>query len=186
MKVAEPEVKTSGGIILPDSVQKRPTAGEVVAVGDGNTAVGPAVTMKLTPGQTVLYSRFGIGAQDVTWESQPYVLIREDDCIGIMPKPGVHASDIPDMKPIGDRVLVAVQEEEGVTVGGVLLPDAAKEKPVMGVVHAVGDGKGEEEMDVAVGDKIVYFKYAGDPMETPDGRKWTVLRQNDILCKTRK
>ena len=56
----------------------------------------------------------------------------------------------------------------------------------MGVVHAVGGGKGEEEMDVAVGYRVVYFKYAGDPMETPDGRKWTVLRQNDILCKTRK
>lgn len=41
----------------------------------------------------------------------------------------------------------------------------------------------EDAMELKVGDRVVYFKYAGDPMETPDGKKWVVLRQDDILCK---
>ena len=50
-------------------------------------------------------------------------------------------------------------------------------------MHRVGFGKEEEPMDVQEGDRVVYFKYAGEPMETPDGRKWVILHQNDILCK---
>ena len=67
VKVAEPEVKTTGGIILPDSVRKRPTSGDVVAVGDGHTAER-TVKMTLKAGDTVLYSKFGIGSIDLTWQ----------------------------------------------------------------------------------------------------------------------
>jgi len=182
IKVASAEAKTTGGIILPDSVKKRPTSGDVVGVGNGNTG-GKPYKMTLKEGDTVLYGRFGIGVTDVTLGEDQFVLIREQDCIGVMPTSGAHASDIPKMTPIGDRILVKISEEKGVTMGGVLLPDAAKEKPVFGQVVACGPGSEEDPMEVEVGETVVYFKYAGDPLETPDGQKWVVLRQNDVLCK---
>lgn len=110
-----------------------------MAVGDGKVE-GETLEMKLQPGTTVLYGRFGIGCTDVEVNGQPHLLIREDDCIGVMPKSDVNAADIPQMQPVGTRVLVRVTEESDVTVGGVLLPSAAKEKPVMGEVVAVGWG----------------------------------------------
>lgn len=118
---------------------QRPTSGDVVGVGEGNTVTGKK-EMTLKEGDTVLYGRFGIGCTDLKMGDGDYVLIREDDIIGKMPRPGASASDIPEMTPMGTRVLVRVTEESSVTVGGVLLPDAAKEKPVMGEVHAVGPG----------------------------------------------
>jgi chaperonin GroES len=70
-----------------------------------------------------------------------------------------------------------------------VLPESAREKPVSGEVVRAGRGKQEEdgtvsEMSVAAGDQIVYFKYAGDNMETTDGSKYVVLHEQDILCKT--
>jgi chaperonin GroES len=83
-----------------------------------------------------------------------------------------------------------VQEQAGVTSGGVLLPDAAKEKPIAGEVVRVGAGKASPEdgsrtpVKVAPGDRVLYFKYAGDNMETPSGAKYVVVHESDILCKT--
>ena len=85
---------------------------------------------------------------------------------------------------------VQVEESSEVTVGGVLLPDSAKERPMSGTVVTVGEGKydtdkGERKKPkVAAGDRVLYFKYAGDAMETPEGDKYTVVHENDILCKT--
>ncbi len=73
-------------------------------------------------------------------------------------------------------------------MGGVILPDSAKERPLSGEVVRAGPGKRQEDgtrkaPKVQPGDKVVYFKYAGDNMETPDGTKFVVLHEQDILCK---
>ena len=70
------------------------------------------------------------------------------------------------LKPLGDRVVIRVLEKEEKTASGIFLPDTAKEKPSQGEIVAVGDGKildnGQREaMEVKVGDKIIFSKYAG-------------------------
>ncbi len=85
------------------------------------------------------------------------------------------------LKPLFDRVLVQVAEVKAATKGGVLLPESAKEKPAVGTVVAAGPGKKDEEMKLSVGDKVVYFKYAGDKMVDDKGVEYVVLHQNDVL-----
>ena len=91
-------------------------------------------------------------------------------------------------KPLGNRVVVEPQEgEEQMSAGGIYIPDTAKEKPQEGVVIAVGPGRLSDEgarvpMEVAVGDTVVYSKYAGT--EYKEGEiEYLVLREDDILFK---
>jgi chaperonin GroES len=91
------------------------------------------------------------------------------------------------LRPLDDRVVVEPVEAEEVTAGGIVLPDTAKEKPQRGTVVAVGAGKlldnGERgELSVAVGDEVIYGKYAGSDVEV-DGREVKILRESDILAK---
>lgn len=77
---------------------------------------------------------------------------------------------------------------ESVTSGGVMLPDSAKERPLSGVVVRTGPGKRKEDGTVEKpkvkdGDKVLYFKYAGESMETTKGEEFVVLHETDILCK---
>lgn len=174
--------------MLPTSAQKRPTSGDVVAVGDGQVG-SKKHEFSLKSGDTVLYSKFGIGATDLLIQGEEHILIREDDVIGVMPRSAATADDIPELKPIGDRVLIKVKEQGEVTVGGVILPDSAKERPVSGTVVRVGTGKlnddgTRKEPKVKEGDSVVYFKWAGDAMETPSGDKYVVLHESDILCRS--
>ncbi|MBO5313797.1 MAG: co-chaperone GroES [Prevotella sp.] len=84
------------------------------------------------------------------------------------------------IKPLGDRVLVlpAPAEEK---VGGIIIPDTAKEKPLNGTVVAVGNGTKEEEMILKVGDNVLYGKYAGTELEF-EGEKYLIMRQSDVLA----
>ncbi len=91
------------------------------------------------------------------------------------------------LKPLDDRIVVEPVEAEEVTAGGIVLPDAAQEKPQRGTVVAVGPGKlldsGERgELSVALGDVVIYGKYAGSDLEV-DGREVKILRESDILAK---
>ena len=85
------------------------------------------------------------------------------------------------IKPLADRVLVEPAAAEEKTVGGIIIPDTAKEKPLQGKVLAVGNGTKDEEMVVKEGDTVLYGKYAGSELEF-DGKKYLVMRQNDILA----
>ena len=90
------------------------------------------------------------------------------------------------LKPLGDRVIIKVLEEEEKTSSGIVLPDQAKEKPQEGEIKAVGPGRvlddGKRmEMDVKVGDKVVYSKYAGTEIKI-DGEEYLILRRDDILA----
>lgn len=90
------------------------------------------------------------------------------------------------LKPLGDRVVVKVLEEEEVTKGGIVLPDTAKEKPQKAEVIAVGPGKlldngTRAPMEVKVGDKIIFAKYGGTEVKV-DGEEYLILRESDILA----
>jgi chaperonin GroES len=91
------------------------------------------------------------------------------------------------IEPLADRVILKPIEKEEVTKGGIVLPDTAREKPQEGEVIAVGPGRMGEDgkripMDVKVGDKVVYAKYAGMELKYED-EDYLVLRESDILAK---
>jgi chaperonin GroES len=87
--------------------------------------------------------------------------------------------------PLDDRVVIKQSEAEDKSAGGIILPDAAKEKPQKGKVVAVGPGKmmddgKRSEMSVKKGDEVLYAKYLGNDVEI-DGDKYVILHENDIL-----
>jgi chaperonin GroES len=89
------------------------------------------------------------------------------------------------LKPLEDRVVVKPQEAEAVTAGGIVLPESSKEKPLMGKVVAVGDGKlldsgARGEMSVKKGDVVLYGKYGGSEVEV-DGVEYKILRETELL-----
>ncbi len=84
------------------------------------------------------------------------------------------------IKPLADRVLVlpAPAEEK---VGGIIIPDTAKEKPLRGKIIAVGNGTKDEQMVLKEGDEVLYGKYAGTELEY-EGEKYLMMRQSDVLA----
>jgi chaperonin GroES len=89
------------------------------------------------------------------------------------------------LRPMQDRIIVKRVEEETKTAGGILIPDTAKEKPQQGEVVAVGKGKVLEDgkvlpLDVKVGDKVLFGKYAGTDIKL-DGKDYLIMREDDIL-----
>ena len=85
------------------------------------------------------------------------------------------------IKPLADRVLILPAPAEEKTIGGIIIPDTAKEKPLQGTVTAVGTGTKDEEMVVKVGDIVMYGKYSGTEIEV-EGVKYLMMRQSDILA----
>jgi chaperonin GroES len=92
-----------------------------------------------------------------------------------------------DLKPLGDRVIVEVLEEEQMTVSGIVLPDTAKEKPQRGKVLAVGPGPRDDDgeyiaMDVEEGDEVIFSKYGGTEIKLGADVD-LILRESDVLAK---
>lgn len=90
------------------------------------------------------------------------------------------------LRPLGDRVVIQPTPREEMTKSGIVLPDTAKEKPQEGTIVAAGPGRlndeGEREpMDVQVGDKVLYAKYAGTEFKV-DGDEYLIVSQKDILA----
>jgi chaperonin GroES len=90
------------------------------------------------------------------------------------------------MKPLADRVIVKPSPAEEKTKGGIILPDTAKEKPVIGEVVAVGPGKVTDDgkkvaLEVKVGDKVLYGKYSGTEV-TVEGEELLIMREADIFA----
>ena len=85
------------------------------------------------------------------------------------------------IKPLADRVLIEPAPAEEKTIGGIIIPDTAKEKPLQGKVLAVGNGTKDEEMVVKEGDTVLYGKYAGTELDFV-GKTYLVMRQCDILA----
>jgi chaperonin GroES len=93
------------------------------------------------------------------------------------------------LKPLGDRIIVEVLEEEETTMSGIVLPDTAKEKPQRGTVLAVGPGRYEDgnlvPLDVVAGDEVIYSKYGGTEVKVGVD-EYLILRESDILAKVDK
>ena len=85
------------------------------------------------------------------------------------------------IKPLADRVLILPAPAEEKTIGGIIIPDTAKEKPLKGEVVAVGQGTKDEEMVLKVGDTVLYGKYAGTEVTVED-KKYLIVRQSDIMA----
>lgn len=85
------------------------------------------------------------------------------------------------IRPLADRVLIQPAQAEEVTVGGIIIPDSAKEKPLKGLVVAAGKGTKDEEMLLKEGDTVLYGKYAGTEIEL-EGEKYLIMRQSDVLA----
>lgn len=85
------------------------------------------------------------------------------------------------IKPLADRVLIEPTAAEEVTMGGIIIPDSAKEKPLKGKVLAVGNGTKDEPMILKEGDEVLYGKYAGTEIEF-EGVKYLMMRQSDVLA----
>jgi len=92
------------------------------------------------------------------------------------------------LKPLGDRLIVEPLEEEQTTIGGIVLPDTAVEKPQRGTVIAAGPGARSSEtgevipMDVSEGDVVVFSKYGGTEIRV-EGTDYLILRESDVLAK---
>lgn len=91
------------------------------------------------------------------------------------------------LAPLGERLVVKPSEQETTTSSGIILPDTAKEKPQEGEVIAAGPGRLNDDgkriaLEVAVGDKIIYSKYAGTEYKV-DGEEYLILRESDVLAK---
>jgi len=85
------------------------------------------------------------------------------------------------IQPLADRVLVEPAPAEEKTMGGIIIPDTAKEKPQRGTVVAAGQGKKDEPMTVKVGDKVLYGKYAGTELSL-EGKDYLIMRESDIVA----
>ena len=90
------------------------------------------------------------------------------------------------IRPLADRVVVKRTKEEEKTKGGIIIPDSAKEKPVEGLVIAVGNGKAMKDgkvrpLDVKAGDRVLFGKYSGTEVKL-DGEEHVILREDDLLA----
>ena len=85
------------------------------------------------------------------------------------------------IKPLADRVLILPAPAEEKTIGGIIIPDTAKEKPLQGKVVAVGHGTKDEEMVLKEGDTVLYGKYSGTEIEH-EGEKYLIMLQSDFLA----
>jgi chaperonin GroES len=92
----------------------------------------------------------------------------------------------PKIRPLHDRILVEREAQERESAGGIVIPDSAAEKPILGTVIAVGNGRLTEQgsplpIDVAVGDKVLFAKFSGTDVKVDD-KDLLVLREDDVLA----
>ena len=90
------------------------------------------------------------------------------------------------LRPLQDRVIIQRSEEERTSAGGIVIPDSATEKPIQGLIVAIGEGKVLENGDVRnlsvkVGDKVLFGKYAGTEVKH-EGEEFIIMREEDILA----
>ncbi|MEW5316972.1 MAG: hypothetical protein WDW38_008309 [Sanguina aurantia] len=156
VKVDKEEARTVGGVLLPASARNRPTAGAIVAVGEGST---------VKESDRVIYSKFA--GTELDFANDQYVLLKEEDVIGLLPA----SEKISSLQPLSDRVLIKTAKADTKTSGGVLLAAESTDKPNFGLVIAVGAGKKDEDSgevtapNVKVGSTVMYSKYSGVEFE---------------------
>ncbi|KAK8970714.1 hypothetical protein KSP40_PGU019989 [Platanthera guangdongensis] len=180
VKIKTSEEKTTGGILLPTSSQSKPQGGEVVAVGEGRTIGKNKVDISVKPGAQIVYSKYA--GTELEFSGANHIILKEDDVVGIL-----QTDDVKDLQPLNDRVLIKVVPAEEKTAGGLLLTEAAKEKPSIGTVIAVGPGPLDEEgnrkpLTISPGSTVLYSKYAGNEFKGAEGSDYIALRASDVMA----
>ncbi|GAB4853674.1 20 kDa chaperonin, chloroplastic [Ancistrocladus abbreviatus] len=180
VKIKAAEEKSVGGILLPTTAQTKPQSGEVVAVGEGRSLGKNKVEISVKPGTQIVYSKYA--GTELEFNGANHLLLKEDDIVGVL-----DTDDIKDLRPLNDRVLIKVAEAEEKTSGGLLLTEAAKEKPSVGTVVAVGPGPLDEEgkrkpVSVSHRNTVLYSKYAGNEFKGSDGSDYIALRASDVMA----
>jgi len=180
IKIKNPEEKTTGGIILPETAKSKPQGGEVVAVGEGREIGKNKVDISVKTGTQVVYSKYA--GTEVEFNGSNHLILKEDDIVGIL-----ETNDVKDLKPLNDRVLIKVAKAEQTTEGGLFLTEASKDKPSIGTVIAVGPGTLDEEgkrkpLTVSPGNTVLYSKYAGNEFKSSDGSEYIALRASDVMA----
>jgi chaperonin GroES len=173
----DPEERSKGGIIIPDNLKERPARGTVVSKGPGMLMkTGSRWPMPpIENGDKVLYSKFA--GTELKVDGVLHLVLRDDDIMAV--------GRGEKLQPVGDRVLVRIDKAADRTGGGIIIPDSAKEKPLMGEVMAVGEGKPVEDgtlfpLDVQVGNRVHIAKYSGIEVLV-EGEKYTIFREDDLL-----
>ncbi|KAI4377820.1 hypothetical protein MLD38_015394 [Melastoma candidum] len=180
VKIKTAEEKTEGGILLPTTAQTKPHGGEVVAVGEGRTIGKNKIDISIKAGAQIIYSKYA--GTELEFNGSNHLLLKEDDILGVL-----ETSDVKDLQPLNERVLIKVAEAEEKTAGGLLLTEATKEKPSVGTIIAVGPGPLDDEgnrkpLSVAPGNTVMYSKYAGNDFKGSDGSNYIVLRASDVMA----
>ena len=85
------------------------------------------------------------------------------------------------IKPLGDRLLVATVKEEEITKSGIILPDTAQEKKAEGEIKAIGNGEKISKLNLAIGQRVIFGKYAGDEIKVDD-QEYKILGHEDLLA----
>eukprot|EP00873_Tetraselmis_striata_P011317 jgi/Tetstr1/431581/TSEL_021112.t1 len=166
VKLGAEEQASAGGILLPSSAVSRSNEGQVVSVGKDVT---------LAVGDQVMYAKYS--GTEITSGEEDFVLLKQDDVIGVMP-----SANVADLKPTGDKVLLRIIKPAQESKGGIML-GSNTEMPSIGKVLAVGPGTPEVPMTSKVGDEVLYSRYAGMELESEDGDEdYLVLRDSDILA----
>ncbi|XP_010917439.2 20 kDa chaperonin, chloroplastic [Elaeis guineensis] len=180
VKIKTSEEKTTGGILLPSTAQSKPQAGEVVAIGEGRTIGKKKIEIGVQTGTQVVYSKYA--GTELEFNGSNHLILKEDDMVGVL-----DTDDVKDLKPLNDRVLIKVAEAEEKTAGGLLLTQATKERPSIGMVTAVGPGPLDEEgnrkpLPLTPGSTVLYSKYAGNEFKSADGSDYIALKVSDVIA----
>lgn len=183
VKVAEAEDTTSGGIILPDDAQEKPSFGQVVEAGPGKyLGNGIKIPMHVSKDDIVLYGKYG--GTDLNYDNDKHTIVTQDDVLCIFKDSDYTVSSC---QPIFDRVLVQVEKASEEMVSGLIISATAKEKQHCGKVVAVGPGRfmenGETEpKSIDIGDFVYYGAYAGSEI-TLESEEYVIVRVADVFAK---
>lgn len=183
IKVGEAEDTTTGGIILPDEAQTKPTFGEVVEAGPGKfLGNGVHIPMTVVKGDTIMYGSYG--GTDLKYDGLKHTIVTQDD---VLCKFENAQYSVTACKPIYDRLLIKPQEIQEETNTGLFLAPSAKKSQNAGEIVAMGPGRfmdnGEIEPKVLeIGNVVYYSNYAGTDI-TLDDEKYVVIRVADVYAR---
>ena len=185
VKRDEKDKKTSGGIIIPDTVENPPLQGTVIAVGSGAILPsGKVRELKLSAGDRVMFSRYAGTSIEV--DGDEFLMMGEKDIAAAIVGKGKKKK----LVPLLDKVLVKRDPTQDKTTGGLFIPEQAQEPPLRGTVVAVGSGALLQDgdtraLDVSKDDRVLFNQYAGVEIEF-EGENLMLLSEGEIQARINK
>ncbi|KAA8495702.1 20 kDa chaperonin, chloroplastic [Porphyridium purpureum] len=182
---------SSGGIVLSGAVKTKRRTGHVLAADDGSKFAlsGTPMPMDFKIGDRVIFSSLGdYRGTQVKIDGKDCIILSASDILGTAPDEEAGLTDVNNLQPAADKLVVFVDKLSESTVGGILLSSNVKRTSRTGVVVNVGPGKlledgSREPIGVQVGDRIMWQEYAGNEVDTGKaGDKYFVIRGGDVLA----